>query len=386
MPATKKRATSSRKPSKQARASREEKLLMGQDDDWEITGLSGQTRAGITVNRDVALTYAAVWRAVNLISRDVAKLPLHVLKRVDPSGKERDTAHPAYALLRRKPNPYFGAFIFRQVLQAHVLLHGNGYAWIERDGDATPLGLYVLNPETTYPVRANGVLYYVTSLSDGTLLKMIASDVLHVRGLGFDGLIGYSVIQYAAQTIGMGIAARDHAAGFYGKGARPGVVLEYPMFLDEAAKVNIARSWNDMYAGSANAHKTAILEGGLKLSPFSVNAKDSQFIETRAFEIREVANWFGLPPHKLGDTTRTSYNSLEQEQQSYLDESLDGCLIPWEEEAGDKLLTEQQKNEDSHLIEFERGALLRVDYKLTLIDILRCRRYNLCRARWSPYH
>lgn len=355
--------TRRRKEPQQVRASREEKLLMGQDDDWEITSLGGSTQAGIAVNRDVALTYSAIWRAVNLISRDVAKLPLHVLRRTEPSGKERDAAHPAYVLLRRKPNPYFGAFIFRQTLQAHVLLHGNGYAWIERDRNATPLGLYVMNPERTYPVRENGTLYYVTSLTDGSMLKIVASDVLHIRGLGFDGLVGYSVIDYAKQTIGLGIAARGHAASYYGKGARPSVLLTYPYKLDAAAKDNLLRSWNSMFSGVNNAHKTALLEDGVTAVPFSVNARDSQFLESRQFEIREVANWFGLPPHKLGDTTRTSYNSLEQEQQSYLDESLDGCLVPWEEECGDKLLTEQQKDEDSHLVEFERGALLRVDYK-----------------------
>lgn len=329
---------------------------------WEEAfGKSFSTAAGVSVTTKKAMTYAAVWRAVGLISSDVGKLPLFVYRR-NGEGKKRAVDHPAYQLLRYKPNSEMTSFVFRQTLLQHGLLRGNGYAYIDRAGSAAPLELIPLDPDQTWPVRANGVLYYVTtSIDDGreTLHKLRQDQVLHVKGMGWDGLTGYSVIEYAKESLAMGLAAREYGARFYSNNARAGVLLEHPGQLSKEAAERIKTSWDKMHAGLENSHKTAILEEGMKANVITISARDAQLIEQRQFEIREVANWFGVPPHKLGDSSRTAYNSLEQENQSYLDDALDRWLVAFEEECRDKLLTEEQKRQDSHVIEFERKALVR---------------------------
>lgn len=327
---------------------------------WDLLGAE-KTSTGVRVSRRTTLGYSPFWRGVNLISRDVAKLPLFVYKRIG-DGKERDTVHPAYSLLRYKPNSEMTSFIFRQVLQSHALVEGNGYAYIDRDGAGNPMELIPLDPTATYPIRENGRLWYVTQVGQ-KLRKLDPSNVLHIKGLGYDGLVGYSIIHMARESIGLGVALRDFGSRFFRANARPGVVLEHPAKISNEAAKRIRDSWNDMHAGIDNAHKTAILEEGMKLAVMSINARDSQLLESRQFEIREIANWFGVPPHKLGDTTRTAFASLEQENQSYLDDALDPWLVVWEEECREKLLTEREKESDSHVVEFLRQALVRANLK-----------------------
>lgn len=318
-----------------------------------------ETDSGVTVNKKKALQYSPFWRGVNLISRDVGKLPLFVYQR-DGSGKRRAIEHPAFRLLRRKPNAEMTAFTFRETLQSHALTRGNGYAYIDRRGDGAPSQLILLNPDNTYPVRANGTLWYVVDVR-GDQRKITAQDILHIRGLGDDGLIGYDVISYAKNSLGRGIGAAEYTSRYFKNDGTPGMVLEYPGTLSPEAFRKLKAEWSAMHSGLENKHKTAILENGMKLNQYSVRAKDTQLIETRTFELREVANWLGIPPHKLGDTARTSYNSLEQENQSYLDDALDPWLVKWEEECWDKLLTEDEKRNDTHVVEFLRNALVRAD-------------------------
>lgn len=325
---------------------------------WDALGAT-KTDAGVRVSRQSAMTYSAVWRAQHLISRDVGKLPLVTYRRKG-EGKVKAAEHPAYELLRYKANGEMTALTVKQTLQGHALMTGNGYAYIARAGDARPVELVPLNPDTTYPVRVNGVLFYAVTVA-GEQRKVIARDILHVKGLGFDGLEGYSVIQYARDSIGLGLAIRGYGSKFFKNGAKPGVVLEHPNRLSPEGAKNLLSSWNAANSGLENSHKAVLLEEGMKLNPFSMSAEDAQMIETRQFEIREVANWFGVPPHKLGDTTRTAFSSLEQENQSYLDDALDGWLCGWEAECRDKLLTEKEKREDSHVIEFTREALVRAN-------------------------
>lgn len=326
---------------------------------WDMFTGGQQSSAGINVNYESALTYSPWWRGVNLISRDVAKLPMAIYRR-NGEGKERDTQHPAYRLLRYKPNREMTAFVFRQTLQAHALNDGNGYAFIFRAGDGTPLELVPLLPEKVTPVRENGSLQYV--LSVGSEMRRIdPSNILHIKGLSFDGLVGYSLWQKAKQSIGLGMASEQFGSRYFSNGAEPRAVIEHPAKLSEKAAANLRNSWNSMHQGIENSHKIAILEEGMKINAFSNNARDAQLLETRQFQIRDIANWLGVPPHKLGDTTRTAFASLEQENQSYLDDAVDPWLVNWEEECREKLLTEEEKVSDSHVIEFIRNALVRAD-------------------------
>lgn len=340
-------------------------LSSGADELYEAFG-AGRTNAGVTVNRATALRHPALWRGVNLISRDVGKLPLVVYQR-DGGGKIRATSHAAHRLLDRKPNPWMTPSIFKQTLTAHALLQGGGFAFINRREDATPVELLPLLPDRTYPIRENGQLIYVTAIGGtmedptSTIRRLLPENVLHIKGLGYDGLTGYSLIDLGADTIGHGMAMERFSSRYFRNSARPSVVIEHPGSMSESAAKRLRESWDQLYAGVDNAHRTAILEEGMKVHALTINARDSQLDESQKFDLTKIANLLGLPPHKVGGDGRTSYNSLEQENQAYLDEGLDPWLVAWEEECWAKLLTEKEKQNDTHIVEFMRQALVRAD-------------------------
>lgn len=335
-------------------------LSAGADWMYDVFGAI-KSASGIRVNRKTVFTYGPVWRAVNLISRDVAKLPLYVHKLDDDGqGKHRDKAHPAYKLLRRKPNSEQTANAFRKLVMAHALVEGNGYAYIYRRGDGSPLEIVPLLPDRTYPVRRNGVLWYVTTVN-GEMRRLAPEDVLHIKGLGFDGLSGYPLYQFARDSFGLGMAAQKFGGKFFANNAEPSAVIEVPGHMDETAIKNLRESWDRMHAGLENAHRPAVLEEGVTLKPYGSSAKQAQLLELMKYGAKEVANWFSLPVHKLGDTDTTSYASLEQENQAYLDDALDPWLVDWEEECWDKLLTEEEKERESHAVDFDRLGLVRAN-------------------------
>jgi HK97 family phage portal protein len=336
------------------------------DDDLvdALTGaVGGKTSSGIRINRRKALGYSAVWRAVNLISRKIAALPIKVFKASGP-GKEVDKSHPAYKLLRRRPNQYMTAVVFKETLQSHALLRGNGYAYVFRDADARPVELLILNPEMTWPIRVNGVLSYITEIQvddqgQTERRRLRAEDVIHIRGLGFDGLTGYDVISILRETLAKAIATREHGSRFFSNNAKPNLALEFPAGMKDAAVTSVINGWERMNKGLENAHKIGILREGVKLHPFSTNARDSQLTENLAFDAMDIANVFGLPPRKLGLDQGGGYNSLFEENQSVHDDTLDPWCVTWEEELDSKLLTQAEQETESHSCLFVRNAVMR---------------------------
>ena len=339
-------------------------LSLDDPDDDTFAALGAErTASGSRVNRKRSLGYPAIWRAVSLISGDVAKLPLGVYRK---SGRNRnlDPKHPAYKLLMRKPNDAMTAFVFKQTIMAHVLTEGNGYAYVERDGAGRPIGLLLLNPDKVSVTRMAGALWYVYGARGGSLAdvdKLPAADVLHIKGLGFDGLVGYPVLQYARESIGTALAARDYSARYFQNDARPGGALKHPGKLTPTARTNMRESWERLHTGLRNRHKVAILEEGVDFIPFESNARNAQLLENREFDSREIANIFGVPTHKLGDPSKVAYNSLEQENQSYYDDTLSRWLRGTAEECHDKLLSEDEKDSESHLIDFDYQEIQRAD-------------------------
>lgn len=320
---------------------------------------SGRSSAGVAVTEETALCLPAVWRAVNLISASVAKLPLWVYRR---SGENRERAleHPACYILRYQPNPEMGDYFFRYALTAAYLLSGNGYAMIERRRGA-PAALWPLLSQRTWPERRGGVLFYKTVGADGREYTFQAQDIFHLRGLG-DGILGLSVIAKARETFGSALAMTEYTGRFYSNSAEPSAVLEHPGELGPEGIENLRRSWLEMHQGVKRSHLPAVLEEGMQLKAYGLSNRDAEFLASKKYvSLTEVSQWFGLPPHKLGDTERASYNSLEQENQSFLDDCLDGHLRAWEVEAWDKLLTEREKRAMTHWVEFVRAALLRSD-------------------------
>lgn len=328
-------------------------------DAWDALLAGSESKTGVRINRDSALSYSPWWRAVNLIATDVAKLPCHIYRR-EGTGKERATDHPSYFLVRRKPNAFQTAFQFRRQLTGHAISTGNGYAYIFREGDASIREMLPLDPDRTVPVREDGRLLYITEL-DGNQFKLLPENVLHVKGFSFDGLVGYNVIDKAKEDLGLGIGGRRYAAIYFKNSARAPVVLETPNKVSEETIKNLRSSWERMHQGLENAHRTAVLQQGMTAKIMSFSAADSQLIESRQFTVKDVANFTGVPPHKLGDDAKVSYKSLEQENQSYLIEALDSWLCTWEEEQWDKCLMEKEKRGDSHIIEFLRAAIVRAD-------------------------
>lgn len=315
---------------------------------------------GVKMSRDVALTYAAVWRAANLLSKAVAKMPVDIFRRLPTGGKERAVNHPNYWLVKRRPHPEVGAFQFYMKVMLDVVLSGNSYVKIDRGGDGIIRRLQPLPADGTHVQRApDGVLVYITTLDAQFNEALGWKQVLHFKGLGNDGITGYSVLSKAAETFGLGIAQRKYGARFFKNNARPSLVIEHPAQLSKDARQALREQWADIHEGLERAHRPAILQEGMKVTPIGVNARESQLIESREFEIRDVANVFGVPPHKLGDPSRTAFASLEQENQSFLDDGVDPWLVMIEQELEDKLLKDAER--DTHFIEFNRKAFVRAN-------------------------
>lgn len=339
---------------------------LNSDAAWDALG-AVESSSGVSVNQSSALTVSGVWRAVNLLSSSTARLPLYTYKRKG-QGKDRATEHPAYYLLRRKPNDRQTAFEWKRIVVAHAALRGNHYSLIIRD-EATfaPTALVPLDPSRVTPVLVNGELWYVVSIDMGNgrfeSRKLRPFEVLHVRGFGSDGVMGLDLMTYSREALGLAIAHQRYSAVFFKNNARPSVIFMFPSAVAETARREITRSWERMHAGIENAHRTAVLDKAkdVTIKELSITARDSQLIEQEKFDLVNIANLWGVPVHKIGGEGRTAYASLEQENQAFLDEGLDPWLVNIEEECWDKLLTEEEKHSDTHVVEFMRNALVRAD-------------------------
>lgn len=325
-----------------------------------IFGGGARTTSGVAIDETRALGYPALWRGVNILCNGVSKVPLFVLRK-EGRKKHRDTSHPAYARLRRSANEEMPAGRFRKTLQHHALLWGNGYAHISRDEAGRPIELITLLPDRTKPFRTDdGQMLYRTVIG-GQTRTFLKDNVLHIPGLGFDGMMGYPVVEILRESIGLGMAAREFGSRFFGQGANAAGIVTLPNGMDEEAEENFLKSIHQAHAGLGVSHRIMLLEDGAKFQSTTIEPEHAQFLQTREFEIREIANIIGVQPHKLGDPSRKSYNSLEQSNQEHLDDDLEPWFCAWEEECESKLLTEEEKASESHVIEFERKALMRTN-------------------------
>jgi len=316
--------------------------------------------AGINVTRDSALAVPALKAGVELIASDVAKLPISVFSRTAGGNKQELRTHPAARLLRQKSNKWITSHTLIKTLIGHALLHRGGYAQVFRDSAGRPESMDLLDPEETYPIVVEGELLYQTRII-GEERLLPADRVLHIKPLGYDGLSGWSLIDKLREAIGLALASQQYAAVYFSNNAKPSVVIKFPGYLkDEMAVRRFRESWGQVHAGVANSQRPAILEGGAEVAPFSVSNEDSQFIESRQFDVRQIAAALKIPPHKLGDDSRTSFASLEQENQRYLDEAIDPWLREFEVAAADKLLSLSEWQAGTS-IEFNRAAFVRSD-------------------------
>lgn len=330
------------------------------------TFLMGSTTAGKTVTERSALQMTAVYSCVRILAEAVAGLPLHLYRYTDDGGKEKAIDHPLYRLLHDEPNAEMSSFVFRETLMTHLLLWGNCYAQIIRNGRDEIVGLYPLMPnKMTVHRDENGQLYYlytrgvddVTNTKSMTV-KLGPSDVLHIPGLGFDGLVGYSPIAMAKNAIGLAIATEEYGAKFFANGAAPSGVLEHPGTIKEPGKVREA--WQSQFGGSANSNKIAVLEEGMKYTPISISPEQAQFLETRKFQINEIARIFRVPPHMVGDLEKSSFSNIEQQSLEFVKYTLDPWVVRWEQTLARTLFTTEEKKK--LFFRFNVEGLLRGDY------------------------
>ena len=326
------------------------------------------TASGIFVTDKVARSLAAWWRGINLVSNSVGRLTPFTHRRLPNDTTEKARDHPSYRLNVRQPGPNLSPINFRKTMQAWAMGRGNAYAYIFRDDSGNPDQLLPLSPERTEPMMVQGKLWYITSIrlpgqEDKRQIRALpAADVLHIRGLSSqDGILGDDVITLARDTIGLGKAAEEHGGRLFSRGARPQMVLEHPFKLSPKAKTRIVKGFEAVARGLDRAHSTVILDEGLKANAIGMTSENAQFLETRQMQNREVANFLGIPPYKLGDDARTSFNSLEQESRSYLEDAVEPWLVTWEQECMLKLLTPAEQERETHYIEFNRRALVSVD-------------------------
>ena len=330
------------------------------------TFFMGGSTAGKNVNERSAMQMTAVYACVRILSEAIAGLPLHMYRYKDDGGKEKAFDHNLYHLLHDEPNPEMTSFVFRETLMTHLLLWGNAYAQIIRNGKGEVIALYPLMPNRMTVNRdSNGMLYYQYQKSnddaptmEGSSVILSQSEVLHVPVLGFDGLVGYSPIAMAKNAIGLSIAAEEYGAKFYANGAAPSGVLEHPGVLKDPAKVR--DSWNAAFGGSSNSHKVAVLEEGLKYTPISISPNEAQFLETRKFQIDEIARIFRVPPHMVGDLEKSSFSNIEQQSLEFVKYTLDPWVVRWEQSLSRALLSEDEKK--SYFFKFNVDGLLRGSY------------------------
>ena len=331
------------------------------------TFFMGGSTAGKHVNERSAMQMTAVYSCVRILAEAVAGLPLHLYKYTKEGGKEKAVDHPLYLLLHDEPNPEMSSFVFRETLMTHLLLWGNAYAQIIRNGKNEVVALYPLMPNKMSVDRdERGQLYYTYQRSNeeaptmkGSSVILKPSEVLHIPGLGFDGLVGYSPIAMAKNAIGMAIACEEYGAKFFANGAQPGGVLEHPGTIKDPQRVR--ESWQSTFGGSGNANRIAVLEEGMKYTPIAISPEQAQFLETRKFQINEIARIFRVPPHMVGDLEKSSFSNIEQQSLEFVKYTLDPWVIRWEQSIMRSLLTPEEKK--TLYVKFNLEGLLRGDYQ-----------------------
>jgi HK97 family phage portal protein len=332
---------------------------------WLVNGMwqssNGGTKSGVTITKENTQTIPAVYSAVKIYADSISSLPTHVI-RDNGNSKEKQPQHSISKIISREPNNLMTSFVYNQITIPHILLWGNAFSVIEyeKGGSKRPKAILPIHPNRVKVTQENGILYYEIRLDNDKTMTLDQSNVIHFRGLG-DDVMGKSVIDYAASNLGLGKAAEDFGARFFGQGASTTGVLQTDNSLSDKAFTNLQNSFNENSGGLANAHKPLILEEGLKWVSTSIPPDNAQFLETREFSVIDVARWFNLPPHKLKDLKRATFSNIEEQSLEFVKESLLPMIVMMEQELNRKLLRESEKG--TYYIKFNLDGILRGDIK-----------------------
>ena len=328
-------------------------------DDFWYTPIGQLIGGAAAVSVSSAMSLSAVYACVRVISESVAQLPLILYRRKADGSKERATNHPLYNLFRYRPNDWQTSYEFVEMMQAHLELRGNAYAYI----DASPTtgairALIPLHPDRVkLELLPNGDFRYRFRPQAGGERILNRGEVFHVRGLSSDGFVGLSTIEMQREAIGAGLAARDYGAKYFQNNASVGAWIEMPGgFQDEEARAKFRDSWQESQTGS-NRWKTPVLERGMKLNNLGISAEDSKFIDAMKHSDADMARMFRVPPHKIGILERATFSNIEQQSLEFVTDTMQPKLVRWEQAIGRDLLPDGGEL----FVEFLLDGLLRGD-------------------------
>ena len=320
--------------------------------------LGGKTVSGRGVSPESALTLSTYWAASRVIPEDVAKLPRGLFRRSANGDKDALASHPLHRLVHDSWNPVMSAYSGVETVTHHALTWGNGYAEIVRDFSGRPAELWAVHPSRV-TIRSEGrsLVYEVRDPAGGTTVDLSPRDMLHIHGIGSDGLSGYSVATMARESIGLGLATQDFGAAFFGNDTTMGVILKTAATLKPEERRNLEESLQAARGRAADAYKFMVLDNGLDVSRTGIPPEDAQFLETRQFQVEEIARWFRVPPHKLQHLARATFSNIEYQSLEYVQDTLLPWLVRWEQEYRRKLLSQS-----SLFVEHNVDGLLRGDF------------------------
>jgi len=321
--------------------------------------MGGESSTGIAVTQQTALTFSAVWACVRILSNTVAMLPFGVYKQSN-GEKQYSPKHPIHPIIHSEPNKIMSAFTWRQVMQSHATLKGNAYSIIKRNGSYRPTALKLIqNPDDVQPFEYNDDLFYKIKGYDNPFQ---ADDVFHIRGLGFDGIQGKSVLTVARESIGSALAMQKYGGTIFKNGGAKRVALTHNSVVkDVNARKNILNSWNDTYGGANKLNDVALIDGGFDVKEIGMNPEDAQFIGSREFSVNEIARYFGLIMDLLATDKNPTYASAEQRAIDFIKYTMTPWLVTWESEVNRKLFNESEKSD--YYSKFTLEGLLRGDAK-----------------------
>lgn len=331
---------------------------------WDMFLEGTASASGVPVTHGSAMKLAAVWQAVSMISGDIAKLPLRPMVVGDHGVMTPDEYHPSFVLTRYEWNEETSAFDGWRTLAVHCLIWGDGYAYIERNGRGDPIGLYNLLPDRTRAERLNGQLVYVTETtsSSGSQLRPIEpGNILHVRGISFDGIAGLDLIQYARDAMGTALATEGFQAKYFKNGIRSGGILMLPREMPNEAKRKVEEGFASTYSGQDNWFKTVVLRDGAKFESTQASLAEAQMVQLDEQLVRKVARFFNLSPSRLGLSDSVSYNSKAEDNQSYLDGTLSHWLIPIADQCRMKLFSRAMRDSGTRCFQHDTTQLLRMN-------------------------
>jgi|SRR5690625_4580939 len=286
--------------------------------------------AGVLVNPTTAEGLSAVYACVAAIAETVGSLPLHVYERTT-QGRRRAREHPLYPLLHSQPNPHQTALEFRELLQRHLLLRGNGYAEIQWRADGYPEALHALHPDRVTILRTSkGYLYEVTD-DHGRTRRLLPHEILHLRYHSDDGILGRSPVTVARETVGLALAERAHGAAMFQHGTRLSGIIQSPAPLTEEQAKSLRTQWGEAHAGTTNHGKTAVLHGGMEFKPISLSLEDAEWVAARQLSVEEVCRLFRVPPTMVGDLRHGNYSNTVELSRMFITHTLRRHLVEWEQ-------------------------------------------------------